>query len=144
MSWCDSLIVGKEIGDIMDAIADIIETLETRRREYNAAIDRAIAAVREDSTKTFPVKNTEEPTAIENPQKDFLEKGHIVNGSLMDRALKLLHDAPEPLHVKEILEQLGPSVVRSHLVNVLERAKNKGVVIRTKPGTYKFLEVKKD
>jgi len=112
-----------------NAIDDLIGVLEARRREYNAAVDRAIAAIRND--KPRPSLPRGMPTLI---------NGTIVKGSAMDRALGVLRKAGEAMHVEAIIEALGEGAPkRTVMVSALERGVKRGIVERPQPATYRLV-----
>lgn len=126
----------------MNAIEDIIVTLEARRKEYNDAINRAIAAVRGSENKN-PKKAAHENDGVEEVQSRATQKGQVKRGSLLDRALNILRATTGAMHVSNILELMEDDAVeRSHLVSVLERAIKRGIVVRPKPATYAVVEGK--
>jgi hypothetical protein len=126
----------------VNAIDDIIATLEERRKEYNDAIDRAIAAVRKSETKT-PAKAAPEHDSAQEVQNRATPKGRVKKGSLLDRALHILRATTGPMHVSNILKLMEDDTVeRSHLVSVLERAIKREIVTRPKPATYAVVEGK--
>lgn len=137
---------------------DVILMLEKRRREFNDAIDRAIAALRRAPTEADADAdaNANANAASSRPARSrsrtrtrsasHSRRGRppatapgalaVIPGSLLDRALPILRQRGR-LHARDITAALGLAAGRKQtVVSALERGIPRGVIRRPAPGTY--------